>query len=92
MDPIDLALNVLSKQDPVNISKTAKEFGVVKSTLWRRYKRIHRSATKKHQNQGLLSLRVIHITILITLKAHYIQELGVELALTRPNCEANFSD
>ena len=55
MDQIEAALQDLKLQDTKNISATAKQYGVQRSTLSRRFHRITNSAQAKHQEQQLLN-------------------------------------
>ena len=55
MDDIDKALQSLQLQDNPNLSATAKQYHVNRSTLSRRFHGVTHSHVVKHQNQGLLS-------------------------------------
>ena len=56
MDDIDKALQSLQLQDNPNLSATAKQYYVNRSTLSRRFYGVTYSHVVKHQNQGLLLL------------------------------------
>ena len=55
MDPLALAVESLTLQEKPNISATAKEFNVHRSTLSRRFNGVTQSTSEKAANQGLLS-------------------------------------
>jgi hypothetical protein len=57
MDPIDAALAALELQDPLNYTRTAKEFNVIRSTLSRRHRQITRA---REDTTEMKSILLIH--------------------------------